>query len=291
MAHAAVSWVLTEVEYPKEVAPATRWLLVVMADHASVEDWTLFHSHKTLANDAGMSTRSVLSHLAILEDAGLIGRAERFRDDGTRTTDMISLSGYAGFAGRRRNNGGDQPQKMSRQTAKSAAHNHGSEAGKIIDMATVVALSPKADASDARQAFDMFNVLIRTLNDDVPLSLKRSVAMELTASRRQHLNARLRECGGLDGWVEALDRVARSPFLSGRIRGRHGQFAISLDFILQPSSFTKLREGIYDGERQSTHAPGGGGSPGGGERNAAMFAGARAAVERHERERGRGGGA
>ena len=69
-------------------------------------------------------------------------------------------------------------------------------------------------------------------------------ADRVTPQRRQSLRARLRDCGGLDGWRQAMERAARSAFLRGENdRG----WRASLDFFLQAKSFTKLMEGAYDG--------------------------------------------
>lgn len=64
----------------------------------------------------------------------------------------------------------------------------------------------------------------------------------LTAARRAALRARLRECGGIAGWEEALGQVRGSDFLLGQNdRGWKADF----DFVLQAKSFAKLREGAY----------------------------------------------
>ncbi len=63
----------------------------------------------------------------------------------------------------------------------------------------------------------------------------------LTEPRKRALKLRLDECGGIDGWREAMRLVSESPFLLGR----SGDWKASFDFVLQPSSFTKLMEGTY----------------------------------------------
>lgn len=68
-------------------------------------------------------------------------------------------------------------------------------------------------------------------------------AQFLTAERRQKLRARLAECGGLDGWRAALNKIRGSPHCRGENdRG----WRANLDFVLQRKSFTKLMEGNYD---------------------------------------------
>lgn len=69
----------------------------------------------------------------------------------------------------------------------------------------------------------------------------------LSKPRRAALNARLAECGGLDGWVAALSKAKASPHCCGQNdRG----WVANFDFLTRQSSFTKLMEGNYD-DRQS----------------------------------------
>jgi hypothetical protein len=65
----------------------------------------------------------------------------------------------------------------------------------------------------------------------------------LTKPRRQAVLARLKECGGLPGWRDALARARASPHCCGQNdRG----WTASFDFLTQQSSFAKLMEGNYD---------------------------------------------
>jgi uncharacterized protein YdaU (DUF1376 family) len=69
------------------------------------------------------------------------------------------------------------------------------------------------------------------------------LCQNLTDRRRSALNARLRECGGLDGWKVALEKARASPLLTGdNDRGWKADF----DFLVQAKSFTRLMEGSYD---------------------------------------------
>ena len=96
---------------------------------------------------------------------------------------------------------------------------------------------------DARQALSDWN----TMADRAGLP----TAQRLTKTRRAKLNARLKECGGLAGWADALARVEASSFLTGdNPRG----WRADLDFMLQESSFTKLIEGRYDDREPNTSA-------------------------------------
>lgn len=68
------------------------------------------------------------------------------------------------------------------------------------------------------------------------------IAKKMTKTRQSKLKARLNDCGGLEGWQAACEKVEASPFL----RGEKGEWRADLDFMLQESKFTKLMEGAYD---------------------------------------------
>ena len=69
------------------------------------------------------------------------------------------------------------------------------------------------------------------------------LAQNFTAQRKSALKQRLRECGGIEGWKTACEKIEASPFLTG---GNKDGWRASLDFMLQASSFTKIMEGTYD---------------------------------------------
>ena len=70
-----------------------------------------------------------------------------------------------------------------------------------------------------------------------------SVVQKLTDARKKHLAARLRDCGGLEGWSAALAKVEGSGFLLGR---SGGNWKADFDFLLGETKFTKVMEGAYD---------------------------------------------
>lgn len=83
-------------------------------------------------------------------------------------------------------------------------------------------------------------------------------AMKLDARRRAALKARLAECGGIAGWRDALAKARASPHCCGQNdRG----WTADLDFLLQPKTFNRLREGSYDARRSSQPASTGAGRP------------------------------
>jgi len=67
---------------------------------------------------------------------------------------------------------------------------------------------------------------------------------KLTPSRKQRLKARIKEFPEIESWATAFKNIERSAFLRGdNDRGWKANF----DFLLQPGSFVKLIEGVYNG--------------------------------------------
>lgn len=73
---------------------------------------------------------------------------------------------------------------------------------------------------------------------------------KMTDTRRKALRARLKECGGIEGWRLALSKIEASDFLMGRSR----DFRCTFDWIINASNFTKLMEGNYDNRSRQDFA-------------------------------------
>lgn len=95
-------------------------------------------------------------------------------------------------------------------------------------------LGERVENDDVKLAFEDWNKL--AAHSGLPR------AETLNAKRKSSLRARLTECGGIEGWRNALRMIPGSPFLMGE---NNSGFTATLDFVLQASSFTKLREGNY----------------------------------------------
>lgn len=97
-------------------------------------------------------------------------------------------------------------------------------------------LSSGDDAPDQiKIAFDAYNEMAGRAG--LPLAAK------LNAKRKSAIRARLRDAGGIDGWMTALVKVEASPHCTGsNDRG----WRADLDFISAESKFTNIMEGRYD---------------------------------------------
>jgi uncharacterized protein YdaU (DUF1376 family) len=67
---------------------------------------------------------------------------------------------------------------------------------------------------------------------------------KLTPARSAALKARLRDCGGIEGWRVAMDKAKASDFLTGRSHKPWTGFGF--DWITKQANFSKLMEGNYD---------------------------------------------
>ena len=79
-------------------------VLLVVSDQAN-DGGVCWLSQTSLARKCGISERRLRDHLAELEEGGYISRAERRRDDGTRSSDLYALllpDDFAGEAGSHR---------------------------------------------------------------------------------------------------------------------------------------------------------------------------------------------
>lgn len=66
----------------------------------------------------------------------------------------------------------------------------------------------------------------------------------LNSTRRWSLDRRLSECGGIEGWRDALNAAAKAEFIKG-------QRWFDLDWMLKPENFTRLMEGRFEHKHQS----------------------------------------
>ena len=72
------------------------------------------------------------------------------------------------------------------------------------------------------------------------------LCQKLSDARKSKIRARLSECGGLQGWQEAMNKLEESDFLRGENeKGWRADF----EFILQQKSFNRLIEGGYNNRK------------------------------------------
>lgn len=100
--------------------------------------------------------------------------------------------------------------------------------------------SPASTGDETEKAFSLFNAMAKI--NGWPQVQK------LTSARKSKMRARLKDCGGSEGWATALRKAEQSKFLTGSTREH---FKLTIDFLLRESSFAKLMEGNYDDHRET----------------------------------------
>ena len=229
--------------------PAMLVVLLKLADMAH-DDGKSWPSHAYLAGKTGLSERTVRAAIA-----GMEGRFLRTEPRAGRTdiiwllVEAVTLDPVprgemeAGPRGRPKNPGNlrQTPEKCGETPARIADEPKIEPKTEATEGLTPLVAG--GDASPARQAFDAWNEFAEAKG--------KAKALKLNDQRRRALNARLKECGGVVEWRRVISEIPSSAFLMG---STHHRFVISLDFLLQPSSFVKLLEGRYHGQQQSSGA-------------------------------------
>ena len=72
-----------------------------------------------------------------------------------------------------------------------------------------------------------------------------SKVQHLNSKRKNQITARLKQCGGLEGWKTACRKISESPFLLGETSPWKANF----DFAIRESNFIKLMEDGYQASK------------------------------------------
>jgi len=138
--------------------------------------------------------------------------------------------------------GDDDAGAMQSQGVGDASLEPEPELSKKEDTNVSLQVSPAGDVSEA----------VRIYNDAASQAGWPSV-QKLTPTRSRSLKARVADAGGMDGWRFAIERAAKSDFLSGRTDKPWTGFGF--DWLTKAANFTKLMEGNYD-NRSATNPTG-----------------------------------
>lgn len=87
MSHEATSWAFAQ----RDLTTGAKFLLVAVANHAN-KFGVAFPGHKSLAEDCACSRKAIGANMARLEEAGLVKRVGRRRENGSRTSDWVILA-------------------------------------------------------------------------------------------------------------------------------------------------------------------------------------------------------
>jgi hypothetical protein len=233
----AMSWALNQ-----DVRPAAaKLLLIVIANYADDRN-VAWPSKNRLATDCCMDKSSICRHLEALQVMGLLTITERTHE-GVNISSLLTLNTDATGSRTSATGGGTDATGGSRTDAtRVVAPVRHKPSLEPLKKEEENPLPPKGGASplDALRAFEAYNAT--ALRCGLPQAAK------LTPDRSRKIIARLKDYG-LDGWAQALANIEKSSFLTGtNDRG----WRASLEFLLQPPSFSKVHDGGYGNGR---HAP------------------------------------
>lgn len=204
-----------------------------------------------MRRDEWAEARAILADFFTIE--GGVWLHARIDEELSKAEDIIAKRREAGKAGASKRHGKCQANatQMDKQTAApsptptqetSSLRSEGERVSAPRELEVV----PEPEDDPVPAMVDAWNAMAA----DVGLPL----VQKITKARRAKALQRLRDCGGMDGWNYAVERIRGSPFLTGDNRSG---WKADFDFALQESSFTKLMEGRYDGQHDARPAQSG----------------------------------
>ena len=216
-------------------------ILLAYADRHNEETGCAYPSIAALCEFSSLNRKTVISSVARLEAAGILS------DTGERRGETKQIKVY-------RVNIGTVP-KSERSRKRNSTEKVVKQSQKRDTEPVRTYISSEANASSEKRAradgeieavVSKWNAMAK--GSGLP------VVEKITDSRRRSCRARLRE-DGLQAIACAIERIPRSPFLTGQTKDWRADF----DFLLRPDTVTKINEGKYDQssktDRQSSTNP------------------------------------
>lgn len=233
--------------------PSERLVLLALADYAADNgEWS--PSMIGIASKAGMTERGARGVIRRLEAGGWIAVKVGGGRGGRSQYRVLMERGNT-----ERQTGNNKP-GMAIPEQRSVKN---SENPERDDTKPGTSVPPnRQEPSERREA----NASLSSGDDDKHDEVREALAMFnamaaeccwpqvriLSPARRSALSARLRECGGIAGWADALAKARASPHCNGQNdRG----WVANFDFLTRQSSFAKLMEGNYDDRAFRQHQP------------------------------------
>jgi len=221
---------------------AEKLVALAYADRHNEESGCAYPSLAWLCEFSSLNRKTVIAAVIRLEQAGFLTdtgeRQGNTRQIKVYRLNLESIPKAEPYQKRNGTKAGTVPKTASEQSQKR-------DTDTVMEpISPTVSTKPtESDAQTARLSVDEFEEGWKTLAAELGLPTIRG---KLTGKRRQAFIARSRDHPVQD-WVEAFDRIRRSPFL----RGETGNWAgANVSFLLRPDSITKILEGNYD---RTTH--------------------------------------
>ena len=217
------------------LSPAHFRTLALLCTYTNSEDDSCYPSQKTIAERMGFSRQYVNRLIGDLCSLGYVEKEGRRRDNGSDTScsyrvlyDQEEVSTVDDTVCQQEVTGGVNSRSLQGvSTTEGDTHNASPERLSLTDISSA--------REETTLALEAYNATAEQIG--LPK------AQKLTDARKSKLKARLKDCGGLEGWNYALMKVRENPFLCGdNSRG----WRVDFDFLLTQSRFVKLMEGGYD---------------------------------------------
>lgn len=241
-----MSTTLTTAVWKLRGIPATtKFIIIKIADNANDQGFC-WPSVPKIAEECEVGERTVQGAIIWGEKHGLIKRDMR---SGKSTIYYITPADYAPPQDMRPADYDNTP-AVSAPPPPQIMHQPPQITASHIENRKEPQFEPSIEPStrarevnpDLKTAFDEWNRLAGELG--LPK------ASHLNPTRKASLQARLRECDGLQGWGDCMAKIRGSPFL----RGETGKFRATFDWIIGAKNFTKIMEGNYDDQPNGSQA-------------------------------------
>ena len=198
MSVTAMAWA-----WKQDVGGSDKLVLLALADHAD-DEGVCWPGKRGVAEKCGLARSTVIAVIKRLEQAGLLTRQERFRDDGSRDSDLIQLRWEPDGPVRGSDQGGPTP---------------GPRTEPSLNMGEESPIPPLVERGSAAECFAYWQERCR------------HPTAKLTAERRRKIEARLREGYTVDDIRRAIDGAAKAAFVND-----HGRRFDDIELICRSGS-------------------------------------------------------
>lgn len=200
-----------------------------------------YRTIRKLCNEWKWGNTKVRNYLALLE------RKHKIKTETNTGKTLITLCNYSKFQDK-----SEKPtQEQHTDNTQTTQEQHTKGTNNTI---TPISSSLHSEDITALQKPDNSKIEISQAFEAYNLSAQKNgwAVSQLTSKTRiSHMKGRLKECGGLEGWMIALEKCEASDFLSGRKSGSRGPFKLTIDFLLSQGKFAKVMEGNYDNPKSA----------------------------------------
>lgn len=262
MSFQAMTWAAQQ----KMSAPK-KCLLYTLANYAG-HDGKLWPSYQTLADDAGLSRRTVINYMEEFEKAGIIKKVKRVTSEGDSDSNLWVICGIQYVKGSEPSappsandalpSESDAPPVVSElhQGSEPAAPKPVIESvkstSKDISASGDASRDAKSESIPYREIVGMYHRLLPELPRVVKINVKRKRQIsarwkEIVTLEDKHGNERDVHCSNLEFWEKFFKHVSTRDFLMGRKEG--ATWCADLEFLTREEPFLKILGGGYANDR------------------------------------------